>query len=138
MLRKQAAHRDGKYQRERRPCQDTIITKAIHEIFSPRGELVVEGPWPARTGAIQVSRTQQKSLNASIARPNSPSARRIRRQSRVCMCKAPLPGYPSTATPLPARSPAMAVDLLVALGGQLVQMRGKDQGVGAAPGVNQG
>lgn len=47
------------------------------------------------------------------------------------MCKAPLPGYLSTATPLPARSPAMAVDLLVALGGQLVQMRGKDQGVGA-------
>src|SRR5262249_41430674 len=65
----------------------------IHEIFSPRGELVVEGPWPARARAIQVSRTQQKSLNASIARPNSPSASRIRRQSRVCMCKAPLPGY---------------------------------------------
>src|SRR5262245_41298238 len=47
------------------------------------------------------------------------------------LCKAPLPGYLSTATPLPARSPAMAVDLLVALGGQLVQKRGKDQGVGA-------
>src|SRR5262249_17788469 len=116
----------------------TIITKAIHEIFSPRGELVVEGPWPARAGAIQVSRTQQKSLNASIARPNSPSASRIRRQSRVCMRKAPLPGYLSTATPLPARSPAMAVDLLVALGAQLVQMRGKDQGVGAAGGVTKG
>src|SRR5262245_51938627 len=56
------------------------------------------------------------------------------------MCKAPLPGYLSTATPLPARSPAMAVDLLVALGGQLVQMRGKDQevGAGALTKVNEG
>ena len=100
----------------------------------------MEGPWPARAGAIQVSRTQQKSLNASIARPNSPSASRIRRQSRVCMCKAPLPGYLSTATPLPARSPAMAVDLLVALRGQLVQTRWGDQevGAGALTKVNEG
>ena len=56
------------------------------------------------------------------------------------MCKAPLPGYLSTATPLPARSPAMAVNLLVALGGQLVQTRGGDQevGAGALTKVNEG
>src|SRR5262245_20145972 len=90
---------------------------------------------PRAQARSQVSRTQQKSLNAGSATAQSPSASRTRRQSRVCMCKAPLPGYQSTATPLPARSPAMAVDLLVALGGQLVQMRWEDQEVGAAPRV---
>src|SRR5262249_61607588 len=55
----------------------------------------------------------------------------IRLHGRFVMGNAPLPGYLPAATPLPARSPAMAVDLLVAVGGQLVQMRGKHQGVGA-------
>src|SRR5215510_14140909 len=44
----------------------------------------------------------------------------------MCM-SAPLPGYRSTTPIVPARSPAVAVDLFVALGGRLVQMRGAQE-----------
>src|SRR6516165_10901299 len=40
----------------------------------------------------------------------------------MCM-SAPLPGYRSTTPTVPVPSPAVAVDLFVALGGRLVQRR---------------
>src|SRR5262245_50534056 len=92
---------------------------------SPKVELVVEGSLP-RTGATPVSRTLQRSWNQHCDGPKR--RRRARSQSPACMCmSAPLPGYRSTTPIVPARSPAVAVDLFVALGGRLVQMRGAQE-----------
>ena len=86
--------------------------------------------WKARCrarGATPVSRTLQRSWNQHCDGPNR--RRRARSQSPACMCmSAPLPGYRSTTPTVPARSPAVAVDLFVALGGRLVQMRGGQPG----------